>query len=242
MVKSTRCAKKNQLRLVAQFRYPYTDITGAVLFYKVRYSLIDRKTGEVVGKTFGYRSRNGRRKPPEADSYPYQLRALYTALSDGDDLLICEGEKDCELAAEHWEIAATTHHQGSAGWSAGQAAWFARGDRMGISGAKRSHVYIAVDRDKTGAVLAWDTFRLLVLHGRIAPNRITFVKSAVPRVGADIGDHIAAGLPASELIVMRQSQVRDLARAYVSERARGPRSGSGPWSSGRSTRSGGSRG
>ena len=231
--------RKKALRLVRDCEYFYHDLAGSVAFKKVRWKVVNRATGDVVGKTFSYFhqsiiSRSAAPhlwlagKPDGADDILYRLPDLVRSIADGYDILICEGEKDCDSASAAWNVTVTTHHGGSGGWSIGQANWFRRAERLGLMGAKKSRIYIAMDRDKVGLLLAWETYQLLVRVGRVSPGRVVFMHTSVRKRGADVSDHISSGLGPRDLIVMDRGRVGRLARRYGRTKLR-IGSGSGPW-------------
>jgi len=231
--------RKKALRLVRDCEYFYHDLSGEVAFKKVRWQVVNRKSRLVVGKTFSYfhqstMSRSAAPhlwlagKPDGADDILYRLPDLVRSISDGYDVLICEGEKDCDAASAAWNVTVTTHHGGSGGWNAGQADWFRRAERLGLMGAKKSRIFVVMDRDKVGLLLAWETYQLLVRVGRVSPGRVVFMHSAVRERGADVSDHINCGLGPRDLVVMDRGRVGRLARRYASTKLK-IGSGSGPW-------------
>jgi len=231
--------RKKALRLIRDCEYFYHDLAGSVAFKKVRWKVVNRATGDVVGKTFSYfhqsiMSRSAAPhlwlagKPDGADDILYRLPDLVKPISDGYDVLICEGEKDCDAASAAWNVTVTTHHGGSGGWSIGQANWFRKAERLGLMGAKKSRIYIAMDRDKVGLLLAWETYQLLVRVGRVSPGRVVFMHSAVRERGADVSDHINCGLGPRDLIVMDRGRVGRLAKRFARTKLK-IGGGSGPW-------------
>lgn len=217
--------------------YDYHDIAGEVLFHKVRFAVRDKETDEQVGKSFQYKWRSPEdrvymntwtvTKPPFADSIPYKLRDLYDAVADNGDVLICEGEKDADNIAAAWGYITTSHHGGSDGWQPGMARWIAKALRVGCGYGAQSEFYIAVDRDAAGVVLAAQCGRVLVQHGHVAPGRVHYVRTPVHELGADLTDHLAAGLTDEDLVEMSAGKVRGLARKAAGQMRRAY--GSGSW-------------
>lgn len=139
-------------------------------------------------------------------------------------ILWTEGEKDALRAADAWRVPTTSHHGGAGQSTAEQAAAFAplatvRGRRSGTT------VLIGMDRDDAGASCALGRWRLLRSVG-LRPNQLTIVRPADGVLaggggcgagvicecptpcpppgkawrGADVADHVNAGLPMSQLV------------------------------------------
>ena len=100
---SPELVKSSKRKLVA--RHDYTDAQGVLLFQVVRYA----------PKSFR------QRRPDGKDGWIWSLegvpRVLYNlpALLKAEQVLICEGEKDCDLLAS-WNLAATCNPGGSGKW------------------------------------------------------------------------------------------------------------------------------
>lgn len=110
----------------------------------------------------------------------YRLSVVTQAVQDGTTVYVCEGEKDVH-AVESLGAVATTSPMG-----AGNAH---RADWTPLAGA---HVVLVPDRDDGGKRYASDV--LALLDGKAASARV-----ALPRVGNDAADHVAAGYGLEEL-------------------------------------------
>jgi hypothetical protein len=200
-------SKKPTFRREPEEEYIYRSLDRAELFRKVRYGLFDA-AGERVDKAFGYSYQSGesktshaydnweRDKPQIADRIPFFLPELMDAVAGGYDVLLTAGEKDACASVNAWGMVATTMHQGeSVGWDNQQIAWLPRFDRLRESGCERSRLWIVADRDPTGWLHAWRTYRQL-LNGKVGAWDKHYVCVLAPAVhghGADLADHIALG-------------------------------------------------
>jgi hypothetical protein len=210
-------------RKTPELVYRYKRLNATVAFEKIRYRLAieDEETGEVsVDKTFGYRYQTPEQKasgsdawwtwdkPPWADKYPFLLPELFDAVLEGQDVLIAEGEKDALAARDAWDIATTTHHQGSAGWSPRQASWIAAADRLRERSSEGGTVAICHDPDVAGHLIAWRTREALIACG-FSARRILHVEP----VGGDLHDHIQAGGTERTLVVIGAQEMKERADA-----------------------------
>ena len=216
---------------IAEFVYERPD--GNPVVKKVKFALMRTDDGRWSGeKTFVVQHRTIQSVLLGADRWDpgvgregwetdllYKRVELEKALRAGEDLIVCEGEKDCDsVMVEGWG-AATSHYQGAAGMRLEQAAVIAR---------CRGTVYIVMDRDVTGVQIAWRSAVLLVKAG-LGPRQISFHEPAIDKVGADVSDHIKAGLGPDELRPVSSFEVREV----IAEHGELPRGG---WGYGYKTR------
>lgn len=110
----------------------------------------------------------------------YRLPAVAQARQDGTTVYVVEGEKDVH-ALESVGAVATCSPMGAS--NAGRADW------TPLTGA---HVVLMPDRDQAGQRYASDV--LAALDGKAASVRV-----ALPKVGKDAADHVAAGYGLEEL-------------------------------------------
>lgn len=127
----------------------------------------------------------------------YRLSAVTQAVQDGTTVYVCEGEKDVH-AVESLGAVATTSPMGAT--NAHRADW------TPLAGAD---VVVVADRDPAGKRYASDV--LALLDGRAASVRV-----ALPRVGEDAADHVAAGHGLDELEPVELEELN--LRAAIRER------------------------
>lgn len=182
------------------FKYPYYGEFGELAFYKVRYAFRDP---EAAGrpKTFRYAPRK-----TDGDKLIYRLPELLEAIRGGEPrVLIVEGEKDADTAAEYGHIATTAHQGGGPGnkVTAAQARWF-----QGYGG----QVFIVADRDSTGYATAWRWRELMLAEAGLGESQVVLVSA---RIGKDLTDHLRAGRIVSGLKRLTPDQVREKAASYT---------------------------
>ncbi|GEM_PF-4338256 len=118
--------------------YPYRDEQGQLLFEKWR--CLD----ENDEKTFRQKRPDGngwwRYSLGDVRKVLYRLPELIKALEEGKDILILEGEKDCETAADDGE-ASTCNFEGGGKWNDSYTALFAN---------SKSRVFLCLDNDHVG--------------------------------------------------------------------------------------------
>ena len=164
--------------------YDYVDADGATVSRAVKYHLVDKDTGEIVGKTFtqqtpdGYGWRNGLNgySPPL-----YRLPAVNAAIAARLPVFIVEGEKDADSAADAG-ITATTCPMGAGSWK--------QHHTDALAGA---NVGIVIDQDDAGRKHAAKVREELRAAG-------CFVTMLQPASGKDLTDHLEAGYGISDLI------------------------------------------
>jgi hypothetical protein len=169
-------------RVVAE--YKYTDEDGELLFVKVRYEprdfLVKRPDGRGgwVWKIAGARR------------VLYRLPEVHAAARDGRMVWLVEGEKDADRLAS-LGLAATCNFDGAAkeGQRAKWHPWY--GDML-----KGADVVIIADRDEAGEAHARAAYA--DLKGKAASVRI--VQAAVKSKGADVSDHLDAGMALDDLV------------------------------------------
>lgn len=191
-------------------RYDYRSPTGALLFQKERYRILNPTPGGRE-KTFGY-FRNvwdveARYKKPEgADGILYNLPAVLRAIMAGEPIHWVEGEKDADALIALGHVA-TTVHQGANKVTLAQAAW--------LRGASEVYLWLDKDRDcpEVGAHDAAMRHDLLVDVGCTAP--ITFLKAAGGWELKDAADHIAAGHAPEDAVLVSRSKLAAVAAKYT---------------------------
>lgn len=110
-------ARREQWQLVAT--YIYRDSAGAEIFRKRRFKKPDGKKTFVHSRIVnGVEVKKDVVKGLEAEGVTiplYNLPELLAAISNKQQILICEGEKDCD-AAMRAGFVATTNHAGASAW------------------------------------------------------------------------------------------------------------------------------
>jgi hypothetical protein len=119
-------------------------------------------------------------------TFPYRLPEVRAAIEAGQTIYVCEGEQDCNSAAQA-DMVATCNHGGAGKWHADHSEW--------LIGAKR--VVIIWDRDDAGAQHAIEVARSLREYG---VKNIVFKCAAA---GKDLTDHLAEGYTESDLLDRR---------------------------------------
>lgn len=184
-------------------RYIYTDADGNPLFAKVR--------GE--DKQFGWeRYADGTWVPGRGgqECPLYNLPAVIKAAESGDFVWVVEGEKDADRLAAMGEVA-TTNPDG-----AGHGKWLGSYTRA-LAGA---HVRIIADRDNNGYDHAQAVYRDLLSTAK----SVRILEADVDTKGADVSDHLDAGLPLKGLLPVEPDVAPGLPRApaYPVEALEGP--------------------
>ena len=93
--------------------YRYEDKDGGHVFNVIRYS----------DKTFSQQRADGRWSMDGVERTPYRLPLMLTAIKEGKEILILEGEKDCDNA-EKFGLVATTFAGGAGKWREEYSKWF----------------------------------------------------------------------------------------------------------------------
>lgn len=198
-------------RPVQSAQYVYQDVNGHDVVRKTRFTLMRVEDGKDSGqKTFVVQHRTlqsvilkannwepGIGKEGWEEGLLYGRPSLERGIVAGDDIYLCEGERDADTVAQKWGGCATTHYQGAAGMREDQAEVLAR--------AKR--VFILADRDLTGYQIAWHHLNLLVRAG-MPPSRIVVVLPGIRKDKADVTDHVNAGLGPEKMVVAPQAKLR----------------------------------
>lgn len=219
-------ARKRETRLEPVEAYEYQRLDGSVAWWKVRYLVRDAETGEVIGKTFRPWWCPPENKlsgvlvagdPPFIDRYPYELPRLWAAIEAGETVYLVEGEKDSHSVMDAWGYAASTHPSGvaggreKAGWSRTQLDWLRKADRQRLRGVARSELVVVVDRDPTGAWLAWRTYRGLIEVAGWDRQRVRLVLPAGDGQHEDVSDHIERGWSPGSLVPVSVGALQRLA-------------------------------
>jgi hypothetical protein len=157
-------------------RYPYTDETGKVLYYNVRFE----------PKDFRMAGPDGQMKalPKNLRRVPYNLPKLLAAIEAGEVVYWVEGEKDVHSLAEKGVVATTS---AGGGGTPPEPAWAAL-----FEGA---HLVVVGDKDKTGQKYAKNIAKLVV--NEVASVRVA--QAATPQAKSDVTDHLAAGYRLDQL-------------------------------------------
>jgi hypothetical protein len=93
--------------------YRYEDKDGGHVFNVIRYS----------DKTFSQQTADGQWSMDGVERIPYRLTQMLAGIKDGKDILILEGEKDCDNA-EKIGLVATTFAGGAGKWREEYSKWF----------------------------------------------------------------------------------------------------------------------
>lgn len=175
--------------------YPYTDEAGTVLGWACRHEPArSGKRKEIIWRRPGKNNRG--RVIGRPDRLPlYNLPAVLAAITAGAPVYVVEGEKCADAVmtylAEHGESgAATTCPNGAGHWDDPNA-----GDSHSrhLAGAR---VVILCDRDPQGYAHARDVRdKVTAAGGTVEAIRHT----TLDEKGADVADHLAAGLAWTEL-------------------------------------------
>lgn len=144
-----------------------------------KYQEVDQQSG-TIKKSF-----RQQRWDPDRDAYVwgldgldvplYHADAVAEAISRGETIVVCEGEKDADEATDAWEVVATTNPMGAGSWRQHHS--------DALKGAK---VVVIADDDAAGRRHASDVVRAL---SEVA-SEVTLM---LPTLGPDVADHLAAG-------------------------------------------------
>jgi hypothetical protein len=138
-----------------------------------------------AGKTFVTRHPDGRKgKPRELDGVLYRLPEVLAAIEAGRPVYLCEGEGDADAVAAAGECGTSAYGGAARKWHPGYT--------RRLMGAR---VVIVADNDPPGYRRAAAAAEAL---GSV-PESVRIVRAAVDRPGADVSDHLTAGLPLSAL-------------------------------------------
>lgn len=168
--------------------YDYDDAAGNLIFQVVRWDPKDftqrrRNPAYHPGRGDGKKPWiNSVKDEPRAVGLPYRLPELLKALSDGDDIVITEGEKDADAimlaVGPDAGVAATCNAGGADNWRPEHGEWF--------RGPSLSTITVVADHDESGkgyrhAVAVADDLE------RVRGQRPAIVGAAV---GKDAADHV----------------------------------------------------
>jgi hypothetical protein len=174
--------------------YPYTDPAGTLLYTVRRYE--PGFNGE--RKTFRPFLPSGKAGLGDARRVLYRLPELIEAVADGKTIYIPEGEKDVDAIVRAG--GAATCNVGGAG------KWRGQTYNRYLAGAA---VVIVADRDEPGRLHAMDVAGSL----EDVADSVTIVEAAE---GKDVSDHLRAGHPLAELVVVAGDAPGDpLAWAHI---------------------------
>lgn len=156
-------------------RYPYTDETGTVLYYNVRYE----------PKDFRMEGADGRKTlPRNAPRVPYNLPAVIEAVAAGRRVWWVEGEKDVASLAARGQVGTTAAGGARAEIRPEWAQWFRGADLV-----------VVADLDAVGKAYARRVANVLVN----ATARTRMAWPALDRAKADLTDHLDADLTLEQL-------------------------------------------
>lgn len=184
-------------------RYIYTDADGNPLFAKVRGE--DKQFGwERYADGTWVTGRGGQECPL------YNLPAIIKAVESGTGIWVVEGEKDADRLTAMGRTA-TTNPDG-----AGPGKWLGAYTRT-LAGAD---VRIIADRDSNGQDHAQEIYKSLLGIAR----SVSIWEAAVDAKGADVSDHLDAGMSLDELVPVDPDVAPGLSRApdYPVEALGGP--------------------
>lgn len=138
---------ESEPRKVATYRY--TDERGALLGLKERWEPGHKRDGKP--KSFLWRAPDGRPGKPASCNTLYRLDEVAAAISEGQPVLVVEGEKCADACAQRGFVATTCEDGAGGKWAPHHA-------RL-LEGAR---VLVLADNDKTGREHAADVLRSLV--------------------------------------------------------------------------------
>jgi hypothetical protein len=172
-------------RVVAEYRY--TDERGELLFVKVRYEPKDfrvKHPDSCGGWVWGI---------GKAQRVLYRLPEVLATVKAGRPVYVVEGEKDADRLAGIGH-AATCNFDGAA--KDGQRPKWRQEYSQALCGAD---AVIIADRDAPGVAHA----RAIASSLDGKAKSVVIVQAAVDRVGADISDHLDAGLGLDDLVPVK---------------------------------------
>ena len=158
---------------------------------KVRYSLVDQETGEVVGKTFKWKHAID---DGWAAGLPAGIHAdLYRCddIPSADVVLLCEGEKDADAAAEAIMLEGPRRTTFAVSMPNGAASDWLPGHVESLRG---KHVWTVFDNDAAGRKAETKVYRTLLPVA--ASIRVLHAAEGVN----DLADHLAAGYRLDDLV------------------------------------------
>lgn len=192
-------------RRVKTHHWDYLWPDGRPAARVVRYDVVDKETGEIVGKTFTqHKIDDDGTVLPNLDGMDmplYHAPEIAAAIkADLPVIAICEGEKDADTATS-LGLVATTCAQGAGSWRPHHTAT--------LAGA--SNVTIIADNDAPGTEHAMRVREQLVDAG-------ISVRIVRPKQGKDLTDHVAAGFGLTDLAPYDEQAAEDDRVREVKER------------------------
>ena len=189
-------------RQVARWDYAFTD--GRYCYSVVRFGVLHPQTGEPLRDSDGHVEKTYRQGVARGDGFdwhvdpealvPYRLPQLVAGIAAGKPVVFVEGEKSCDLVAEHFPQYVATCNAGGAlrfdktpGWA------------RSLAGARQCHVII--DRDASGR--AWARSVLAVLRTLESRPTVACWQSATTGEGDDVIDHVEAGHRLADLVPVK---------------------------------------
>lgn len=161
--------------------YDYVDQAGTVLYTQRRYRC--RACG---AKTFMPHNPDTRRAGlPKGVRVLYRLPEVLDAAAAGSLVYVVEGEKDADRLTAEGHVATTAVNGAKARW-----------EHEYTTALKGAHVVVIADNDGPGHEHAHIVAQ--ALDGAAASVRV--LRSPLDRKGADVSDHLAAGLSLDELV------------------------------------------
>ncbi|MGW8438811.1 AAA family ATPase [Nocardiopsis sp. NPDC055879] len=171
--------------------YDYVDPAGEVLYTQRRYRC--RSCG---AKTFRPHNRaTDKAGLPRGVRVLYNLPAVTEAAAAGGTVAVVEGEKDADRLNERGHVATTAVNGANAKWEHDYT--------VALKGA---HVVVIADNDGPGIEHAHKVAQ--ALDGAAASVRM--LRSPLDRKGADVSDHLDAGLSLDDLVPLDQAPEEDL--------------------------------
>lgn len=171
--------------------YDYIDRAGTVLYTQRRYRC--RVCGDKDFRPYDPDTR--RTGLPKGVRVLYRLPEVLDAATTGATVYVVEGEKDADRLNDLGHVATTNVNGAKARWEHDYTA--------ALEGA---HVVVIADNDGSGHEHAHQVAQ--ALDGTVRTVRV--LRSSLDRKGADVSDHLAAGLSLDQLVPLDQAPTEDL--------------------------------
>ncbi|MBB4931415.1 hypothetical protein F4561_002235 [Lipingzhangella halophila] len=156
--------------------YPYTDEHGQVLYYQRRFAC--PRCGDP--KVFiPYNPTSKSNGLPKGVRVLYRLPEVLAAAAEGRTVYLPEGEKDCDRLAELGHVATTAANGAEVRW-----------EQSYTDALKGADIVVIADNDPAGLKRVRAIERVLGKAGR----SVRVVRSPLAKKGADVSDHLDAGL------------------------------------------------